>query len=86
MSLPDLATAYGRDMTFHVGIDIQYLLPAGTPEEVVAGTKRIIDICDRAEGGCMLAASNGIMPETPLANIEAFFHTALTYGAASRAG
>ncbi|MAF12562.1 hypothetical protein CMK11_19110 [Candidatus Poribacteria bacterium] len=81
MDLPDLATAYGRDITFHVGIDIQYLLPGGTPAEVEEGTKRLIDICDRSEGGCMLAASNGIMPETPLENIEAFLRTAVTYGA-----
>lgn len=85
MDLADLAAAYGRDITFHVGIDIQYLLPGGTPAEVAAGTRRIIDICDRSEGGCMLAASNGIMPETPLENIAAFLRTAVTYGGESRA-
>lgn len=84
MDLPSLAAAYGKDITFHVGIDIQYLLPTGTPEDVAAGTRRLMDICDSSEGGCLLAASNGIMPETPLENIEAFLRTALTYGAERR--
>ena len=84
MVLPDMVAKYGGKMTFHVGIDIQYLLPGGTVEEVVAGTKRLIDLCDRAEGGCLLAASNGIMPETPLENIEAFLRTAERYGAEKR--
>ena len=85
MDLPALTEKYRDVLTFHVGIDIQYLLPGGTKDEVVAGTKRLIDLCDHEAGGCMLAASNGIMPETPLENIEAFLKTAEQYGACKRA-
>jgi uroporphyrinogen decarboxylase len=84
MDLSDMTVKYGGRMTFHVGIDIQYLLPGGTVEEVVAGTKRMIDLCDHEDGGCLLAASNGIMPETPLENIEAFLRTAESYGVEKR--
>ena len=84
MDLPDITKTYRDRMTFHVGIDIQYLLPTGSREEVIAGTKRLIDLCNSKDGGCMLAASNGIMPETPLENIEAFFQTALHYGTETR--
>jgi uroporphyrinogen decarboxylase len=84
MDLADLSRRYGGRITFHAGIDIQYLLPGGTSEEVAAGTRRLIDLCDREEGGCLLAASNGIMPETPLENIEAFMRTAESYGREKR--
>jgi len=84
MDLPALVKKYQGKMTFHVGIDIQYLMPGGTPEEVAAGTRRLIDLCDSEEGGCLLAASNGIMPETPLENIEAFLKTAERYGQEKR--
>jgi len=84
MDLPDLAHRFRDKLTFHVGIDIQYLLPTGTRDDVIAGTKRLIDLCDSEAGGCLLAASNGIMPETPLGNIEAFLRTAVEYGAEKR--
>jgi uroporphyrinogen-III decarboxylase len=64
---------------------VQYLLPKGSPEDVTRGTKELIDIFDRSHGGCLLAASNGIMPETPLANIRAWLTTAERYGAEKRA-
>ena len=84
MDLPAMVEKYRRKLTFHAGIDIQYLLPGGTREEVIAGTQRLIDLCDHEEGGCLLAASNGIMPETPLENIEAFLRTAESYGMQKR--
>ena len=79
-----VARQYRGRLTFLAGIDVQYLLPGGTAEEVAAGTRRLIDTFDHEEGGCILAASNGIMPETPLENIAAWLHTAETYGAEKR--
>lgn len=76
---------YCGEVTFLAGIDVQYLLPKGTPEEVAAGTRQLIDTFDREYGGCLLAASNGIMPETPLENIRAWLHTAEDYGTEKRA-
>jgi len=79
-----VARQYRNKLTFLAGIDVQYLLPRGTPEEVAAGTRDLIDAFDHEEGGCILAASNGIMPETPLANIAAWLHTAESYGREKR--
>lgn len=79
-----VAAKYAGKITFIAGMDVQYLLPGGTVEEVVAGTKQLIDTFDRAEGGCILASANAIMPETPLDNIAAWFHTAQTYGVEHR--
>jgi len=80
-----IARRYCGEITFLAGIDVQYLLPRGTPEEVAAGTRQLIDTFDREYGGCLLAASNGIMPETPIQNIRAWLHTAEDYGARKRA-
>jgi uroporphyrinogen decarboxylase len=84
MNQSAVARAYRNKITFLAGIDVQYLLPTGTVENVRTGTRRLIDMFDHEEGGCILAASNGIMPETPLENIEAWLKTAETYGRTHR--
>jgi len=84
MDQAKVAEQYAGRMSFLAGIDVQYLLPQGSVDDVVAGTKKLIDDFDRDFGGCLLAASNGIMPETPLENIEAWLKTAETYGAEKR--
>ncbi|MDP7248587.1 MAG: uroporphyrinogen decarboxylase family protein [Planctomycetota bacterium] len=84
MDLSSFAEKYRGRVSYHVGMDIQELLPKGSVEDVAKGTRDLIDLFDREEGGCILAASNGIMPETPLENIEAFLRTAVSYGAEKR--
>jgi uroporphyrinogen decarboxylase len=84
MDQADVARRWRDKLTFLAGVDVQYLLPGGTADEVVAGTKALIDTFDHAAGGCILAASNGIMPETPLENIAAWLRTAESYGAERR--
>lgn len=75
-----VARDFGDRLTFLAGIDVQRLLPQGTVRDVDEGTRQLIDAFDREEGGAILAASNGIMPETPLANIAAWLNTAEQYG------
>ena len=84
MDQQHVAEQYSNKLTFLAGIDVQFLLPGGTAEEVVQGTRKLIDAFDHEEGGCILAASNGIMPETPLENIEAWLRTAESYGRKKR--
>ncbi|MBT3377483.1 MAG: hypothetical protein HN742_03840 [Lentisphaerae bacterium] len=79
-----VADQYRDKLTFLAGIDVQYLLPGGTRDDVEAGTKALIDTFDHEAGGCILAASNGIMPETPLENIGAWLTTAEIYGRQKR--
>lgn len=79
-----VAREYGDRISFLAGMDVQYLLPQGSVADVERGTRELIDTFDRPEGGCLLAASNGIMPETPLQNIAAWLQTAETYGAEKR--
>lgn len=84
MDYEQVAAAYSDRMTFLVGFDVQHVLPEGTPAQVRAEVRSIIDTFDRPDGGMCLAAGNGILPGVPLENIEAFLDEARRYGAAHR--
>lgn len=84
MDYAAVARDYGERMTFLAGFDVQHMLPEGTPEQVRAEVRHIIDTFDRPGGGLCIAAGNGILPGTPLDNVEAFLDEALRYGAAHR--
>jgi uroporphyrinogen decarboxylase len=65
---------FGKDIAFHGGIDIQYLLPRQTPEAVFAEAHRVAHIlCD--DGGYVLSPSHNIQLDTPTANILAMYRT-----------
>ena len=78
------AAAHGDRLAFCAGIDVQHVLPHCTPEEVRADVRALIDIFDRPDGGMCIAAGNGILPGTPLENIDAFLREALSAGIAHR--
>jgi len=79
-----VAAMFGERLTFLAGFDVQQTLINGTPEEVRAEVRHLIDTFDRPDGGMCLAAGNGILPGTPLDNIEAFLDEALVYGETKR--
>ena len=58
------------------GMGVQRLIPFGTPEEIRAETKRLINELGRG-GGYVLGPSKPLPPETPIANAVAFIETAL---------
>lgn len=70
---------FGDRITFLAGIDVQHLLPEGTEEQVRKEVMELIDIFYKPEGGLLLAAGNGIMPDTPLENIEAMLEVISLY-------
>jgi uroporphyrinogen decarboxylase len=68
MNPEKLAEEFGGRIAFHGGIDIQQLLPSGSPNEVkerVELNKRILG----KEGGYILAGSHHIQADTPVENI-----------------
>ncbi|HPH98143.1 MAG TPA: uroporphyrinogen decarboxylase family protein [Anaerolineaceae bacterium] len=74
----------GGKLSFLVGFDVQHILQEATPEGVREEVRHLIDTFDLPEGGMCLGAGNGILPGTPLENIEAFMEETLIYGTAHR--
>jgi uroporphyrinogen decarboxylase len=79
-----VAHQYGDRLTFLAGFDVQHVLPEATPERVREEVRFLVDTFDRPDGGLCLAAGNGILPGTPLENIDAFLDEAVRYGKAHR--
>jgi len=75
------AERYGGRIAFMPGIDVQQLLPWGTPEQVVAGTREFVETFARPEGGFIASVSNALHTDTSLENLRAFMETVYHYGA-----
>jgi uroporphyrinogen decarboxylase len=80
-----VARRFGGSLTFLAGVDVQHVLQEADPDGVRAEVRFLIDTFDRPDGGMCIAAGNGIVPGTPLENIEAFLDEAVRYGATHRA-
>lgn len=63
---------FGDRLTFHGGIDIQFLLPIGTVDDVKAETKRRSEILG-AGGGYIIAPSHNLQQDIPTENILAMY-------------
>jgi len=59
-------------LCYHGGIDLQWLLPFGTPEEVAAEAKKRMAILGDG-GGYICAAAHSLPDDVPVANIIALF-------------
>lgn len=59
-------------VAFHGGMDLQRLLPFGTPEEVVDEARRRMSILG-AGGGYICAPAHALPGDVPAANILALF-------------
>ena len=75
MSPEALARKFGGKVSFHGGIDIQDLLPHGTPEQIRAEVGRY----HRAFGGRDYVCSSAhlLQPDTPASNIAALYEAIL---------
>lgn len=79
MSSENLKKNFSANMSFHGGIDIQRLLPFGTPDEIKKRIKELIKIWG-SDGGWIAAPSHNIQPDTPVENIMAMYDTLQEYG------
>ena len=67
-----LKREYGRDLVFFGGLDIQELLPRGTPQQVKDEVRRLVEILGSG-GGYILAPAHNVQDDTPTDNILAVF-------------
>lgn len=74
-----LKSEFGESTMFFGGIDIQHLLPCGTPEQIRSEVKRIAGILG-AGGGYIIAPAHNIQDDTPVENVLAFFEAVKELG------
>ena len=79
MDLEELVREFGGKLCFYGGIDSQGILITGTPEQVKAEARRVVDLFGRFDGGYIGSPSQSIMPETPLDNIIALYEALAEY-------
>ena len=71
MDAAETVRRFGDRITFLAGIDVQDLLPNGTPEQVRAEIWQMKKTFDPNGRGMLLGMGNGILTDTPLENIQA---------------
>lgn len=67
-----LKRAFGTKLCFHGGIDMQHLLPQGTPDQIAGEVRRYCDVLG-AGGGYILAPAHLFQPDVPPENIFAMY-------------
>ncbi|NPV46715.1 MAG: hypothetical protein HPY69_07140 [Armatimonadetes bacterium] len=72
----ELKREFGRDLTFHGGIDMQDLLPHATVQGVRDHTARLLEVMNQ-DGGWIACASHSLQPDTPPENIVAMYEVLL---------
>ncbi len=73
LEVDKLAEKYLDKITFHGGVDTQWLLPSGTPQEVAKETEHIMRTLGK-NGSYILMASQCFESDVPIENIEAIYN------------
>ncbi len=74
-----LKKEFGKQLTFWGTVDIQEVLPFGTPTDVANEVKLRLQTVGKG-GGLIIAPAHNIQPDVPLDNILAFYKTAENFG------
>lgn len=74
-----IRSRFGKRLTFDGCIGTQSTMPWGTPDEVRARVKELIDKYGK-NGGLIIAPTHVLEPEVPLENIDALFDACREYG------
>ncbi len=80
MDEKEIAEQFGNDICIWAGIDVQSVVPFGTPQEVREEVRAMINTYYRPQGRLILAAGNNMTVDTPLENLRALLEEAYTYG------
>jgi len=79
MDITTLKEHFGRQLTFYGGLDVQQLLPYGTPEAVENEILRLIQLFND-DGGLILSTSHVMMEDIPLENALAMINCCASIG------
>ena len=77
MDPEELEARYGSRLLFHGGLDVQILLPSGTPHQVCTHVRRYLDVL--GPDHYIMAPSNSVQPGTPPENLVAAYEAARQY-------
>jgi uroporphyrinogen decarboxylase len=79
MDIKRLKQEFGKDLSFQGGMDIQQVLPLGTPDDV---RKMVLYAADNAKsgGGYFFGTSHNIQADTDMQNVVALFEAYHEYG------
>ena len=72
MAPEDLKRDFGKDVIFWGGMDVQYVLPNGSPEEVMAEAEKLVSILGK-DGGYVYAPAHNFQKDIPPENIKAMY-------------
>ena len=78
--LAALKADFGQDLCFHSAVDNQQTLPFGTPEDVRAEVKMLIEILGSDGTGFIIGPCHNLQANTPVENIVALYESANEYG------
>jgi uroporphyrinogen decarboxylase len=79
MDIKRLKQEFGKDLSFQGGMDIQQVLPLGTPDDVRKMVKYAADSA-KAGGGFFFGTSHNIQADTDMANVVALFEAYHEHG------
>jgi uroporphyrinogen decarboxylase len=79
MDLVDLKREFGQDLAFPGAIDIQDVLPFGTPADVRAAARRTLE-AGKPGGGYIVCTAHNIQVDVPLENVVALVEAYQEYG------
>ena len=75
-----IARAFGGQLAFWVGFDVQQTIPYGTVDEVRREVRHLFDTYYREDGRLLFTMGNGITGDTPITSLEALYEEAYAYG------
>lgn len=79
MDVGEIKRRYGKNLVLVGGVDCSQLLPRGSVEDVVKGTKKVLREGGHG-GGLLIGSSSEIVPSTPVENVLAFYEACRTWG------
>ncbi|MDD3243169.1 MAG: uroporphyrinogen decarboxylase family protein [Eubacteriales bacterium] len=81
MDEAQIARRFGDQICIWAGFDVQQTIPYGTPEEVRAEVRHLMDVYARRDGRFMMTLGNAATGDTPMESLHALLEESCRYGA-----